>query len=171
MSSHNLSESDTSLLSRGLNFAPTVPPNPFTLFVDLNRFSRNLTVMRFYNIQAAKKGTTNIDTNSPSSSYDDDIEETTILSDDIALAYLEELYNNDNEDYASYLTQHMPTSPAVKHTNFHPKSIFNPTYAKGPFVQSFYQVVFVRKYDLCARTPTISPDRTLLHQRQSLYDN
>lgn len=54
LSHRELSPHYSSLLSRGLTFAPTTQPNPFTLFKNLNKFIRDLTVQRFYNIQALK---------------------------------------------------------------------------------------------------------------------
>ncbi|PIO24930.1 hypothetical protein AB205_0188640, partial [Aquarana catesbeiana] len=49
LSTQDLSAEDVPLLSKGLNFTPSAHPNPFTLFVDLNKFVRNLTVKRYYN--------------------------------------------------------------------------------------------------------------------------
>lgn len=53
ISTHTLSTEETSLLSKGLTFAPTTHPNPFMLFKDLNTFIRDLTVKRFYNIKSS----------------------------------------------------------------------------------------------------------------------
>lgn len=63
--------------------------------------------------------------------------------DAVYLAHLEDLYTDlDEDEYYMLLalTQHPPTSPPVQHTNFHPKSSFNPIHVKGPYIQSFYQV-------------------------------
>lgn len=55
LSTHILSSNDISLLSKGLIFSPTVQPNPFVHFKDLNKFIRDLTVNRFYNIKSTDK--------------------------------------------------------------------------------------------------------------------
>lgn len=92
------------------------------------------------------------DVHTPPPECNDDFEGNITFPDDMALACLEELYNDDNEDYFTYLTQHMPTSPPVKHTKFQSKSIFNPTHAKGPYVHSFYQLVYSEVLHMCHNT-------------------
>lgn len=49
LSTHTLLPYEIVLLNEGLTFAPTIQPNPFTLFKDVNKFIRDLTVKRFYN--------------------------------------------------------------------------------------------------------------------------
>lgn len=56
---HVLSSSEQLLLAQGLTFAPTAHPNPFTLFLDLNRFVRNIMVKHNFNIQASKNSNSN----------------------------------------------------------------------------------------------------------------
>lgn len=134
-------------MAQGLTFAPTAPPNPFTLFLDLNRFIRNITVKRYFNIQASKNSNSNDTDNSIIPS-----ESSTAMIDPLefnALEDLEDLYTEDLDDYFEALTQHQSTSPPIRHTKFKPKSIFNPTFAKGPSVQSFYQVVYADIPRLC----------------------
>lgn len=47
------------------------------------------------------------------------------------------------------LTQHTATSPPIIHTTLKPKSIFYPSQAKGPYIESFYRVVFSGFQKLC----------------------
>ncbi|PIO39511.1 hypothetical protein AB205_0069860 [Aquarana catesbeiana] len=137
---------EKSILARGLTFALTASPNPFTLFLDLNRFIRNITIKRYFNIQDTKKGngTPNITPNTTPYTNNDHAECSTTTEDSstlgpaelIALDHLEDLYIDDQIES---LTQHPPTSPPILHTKFKPKSIFYPTFAKRPYVQTFYQ--------------------------------
>lgn len=153
LSSHTLTTQETILLTRGLTFAPTNLPNAFQLFKDLNKFIRDLTLKRFYNIKAAKDASIiSIDTTSPSSAYSN------ILDEKIALDILEELYhegtgpflNPDNpESDALLYTQHLNCSPAVKHTNFRPLSNFYPTQSKGPCLETFYRMVYSELLMMC----------------------
>lgn len=108
LSFHLLTLEEIALLNKGLNFAPTTQPNPFTLFEDLIKFVQNLTVKRFFNIKTNK--------NNPIASpeMDDNIKESTPDNslDASCLAILEELYNDDDKaSYTSRLTQHLPTTP------------------------------------------------------------
>lgn len=69
----------------------------------------------------------------------------------------------------------MSTSPPVKHTNFQPKSIFNPTHAKGPYVQSFYRVVYsvmlrMPKYQKTFCTNLTPSDTESHHQLSHNFD-
>lgn len=158
LSDYVLSSSEQSLLARGLTFAPTAARNPFTLFLDLNRFIKNITVKGYFNIEASKniasKNTTSpnkIDLNTTSSTF------SSIRMDQLelnALADLEDLYTGDLDNYVELLRQHLPTSPPIQHTTFKPKSIFNPTFAKGPFIHSFYQVVYADILRLCQQSTT-----------------
>ncbi|XP_075455016.1 uncharacterized protein LOC142494316 [Ascaphus truei] len=59
LSSSPLSIHETSLLERGLSFAPNTGPNAFQLFIDLNNFIRKLTLKRYYNIQETNAKITN----------------------------------------------------------------------------------------------------------------
>lgn len=77
-SSHSLSPEEISLLGKGLTFSPTILPNSFLLFKDLNKFIRNLTLKRFFNIQSAKnlsvnniQNTTPVKAVSPNITIDD----------------------------------------------------------------------------------------------------
>lgn len=49
----------------------------------------------------------------------------------------------------SLLTQYSATLPPTVHTYFRPKSIFNPSHAKGPCLESFYRVVYADFLKLC----------------------
>lgn len=89
-------------MAQGLTFAPTSPPNPFTLFLDLNRFIRNITVKRYFNIQASKNSNSNDTDNSIIPS-----ESSTAMIDPLefnALEDLEDLYTEDLDDYFEALT-------------------------------------------------------------------
>lgn len=80
---------------------------------------------------------------------------------------LEDLYTEDPDDYAELLTQHLSTSPPIQHTKFRPISIFNPTFAKGPYVQRFYQVVFADIFRLCQQSTiyTHTPNLTAVEYK------
>lgn len=153
-----MSSADTALLSRGLNFAPINRPNPFLLFKDLNCYIRNLTLQRHYNIQKTKDSLTptqqvNITSSHPSPEdvdntsdiYDYDCSEITHTTDD---------YPCTENDLFRLLTQHLATSPPIIHSDLKPKSIFFPTRSKGPYIESFYRVVFSDMTKLCNTTST-----------------
>lgn len=44
LSSSTFNDTELNVLHKGLNFAPKNPPNLFEIFVDLNRYMRNLTL-------------------------------------------------------------------------------------------------------------------------------
>lgn len=145
----NLSTAESSILQRGLNFAPSSLPNSFCLFKDLHLFIRNLTLKRHYNIKTLKATDSNIH---PSPVEPISHSET---SDSPELSILKELYNMESEDEDEdlfLLTQHLPTSPPVQHSKFRPKSVFNPTHSNGPYLNTFYQVVFTDLQKLCQQT-------------------
>lgn len=70
----------------------------------------------------------------------------------MALDHLERLYTEHLDDYVELLTQHLFTSPPIQKTKFQPKSIFYPTFTKGPYIHSFYQVVYVEIQCMCQQT-------------------
>lgn len=119
-------------------------PNTFTLFKDLNKFIRDLTVQRYFSIQSSKQVSDNT-YQTPHPTDHDILDET----DQPALAQLEELYAENFNADLEWLTQHCPTSPPVRHTTLRPKSIFNPTNNKGPYLQTFYQVVYSDFIKMC----------------------
>lgn len=124
-------------------------PNSFTLFKDLNKFIRDLTVQRYFNIQSSKQAPMSDIVNSVPCSTDlDSLDE----SDRPALDLLEGLYAENYNADLEWLSQHGSTSPPVKHTSLCPKSIFNPTSNKGPYLQTFYQVVYTDLINMCNRT-------------------
>lgn len=132
LSRTELTAHDISLLSKGLTFSPMMQPNTFTLFKELNKFIRD---QRYYNIQTSKHTSTSDVTNQASFVTDHDSLDKT---DQLALAQLEELYAENFNADLEWLTQHGPTSPPVRYTSLRPKSIFNPTHNKGPYLQTFY---------------------------------
>lgn len=71
-----------------------------------------------------------------------------------ALDQLEDLYTEDLDDFAESLTQHLSPSSPIQHTKFRPKSIFDPTFTKSPYVQCFYQVVYTDIIRLCQQSTT-----------------
>lgn len=113
-------------------------------------FIRNLTLKlkRYYSIKAQKS----VDSVTHSSSVESTLSSGT--SDSLELNILKDLYNleSDYEDEDMLLTQHLSTSPPVQHSKFRPKSVFNPTHAKGPYRQTFYQDVFSDMQKLCQHT-------------------
>lgn len=116
-------------------FATTTQPISFTLFKDLNKFIRDLTVQRFYSIQATKN----------------------LLSIDPHGSIIVNHY-----DDLDWLTQHCPTSPPITHSNLRPTSVFNPTYCKGPYLQTFYLVVYTELIQMC------KPGSSQTHLRSNL---
>lgn len=141
-----ISPDDISLLSKGLTFAPTSQPNPFVLFKDLNTFIHDLTVKRFYSIKSAKdKSTTDETINLKPIQYPllDDFSDQPILS------HFKELFAKSHYDDIDWLTQHCPTFPPIQHTQLYPKSAFNPIHKKGPYLQTFYKVVYADLICLC----------------------
>lgn len=46
-------------------------------------------------------------------------------------------------------SQYSQSTPSISHTSFSPKSIFNPTQSKGPYLSTFYQVVYKELTSLC----------------------
>lgn len=149
LSSLQLSPTDISLLSKGLNFAPINKPNPFLLFKDLNRYIRNLTLKRFFLAKQNKPNTNTIDLPSviPSPDlfeYDGDI-----------IDALESL--TGEEDTLNLLTQHLATSPPISYSSLKPKSVFYPAQSKGPYLESFYRVVYADFLKLCQSSSRVPP--------------
>lgn len=70
--------------------------------------------------------------------------------DDLDIPYTE-------DDLSKLLTQHLITSPPIIHSGLKPKSIFFPTQSKGPYIESFYRVVFSDMTKLCNTTSTSKP--------------
>ncbi|PIO37882.1 hypothetical protein AB205_0152490 [Aquarana catesbeiana] len=58
------------------------------------------------------------------------------------------------DDLSRLLTQHLSTSPPIIHSDLKPKSVFFPTHSKGPYIESFYRVVFSDMTKLCNTTST-----------------
>lgn len=129
---------------------PSNKPNPFLLFKDLNRYIRNLTLKRYFQAKSHKPTADNVD---PSSSalfnsfpdvfdYDGDI-----------IDMLESHTEEDN--MLMLLTQHLATSPPIAHSSLKPKSVFYPAQSKGPYLKSFYRVVYADSVKLCQSSSTI----------------
>lgn len=82
------------------------------------------------------------------------------FSDPTAQNLLEQLYTEDEDDYhLELLTQYVPTSPPIQNTSVRRKSVFNPTFNKGLYIQTFYQVVYADILRLCkhnSSTPSSS---------------
>lgn len=141
LSKHILSPAETTLLSRGLNFAPTYKPDPYVLFKDLNKYIRHLTLKRFYEIQKPKHTET---VSYPlfgalSMSQAEPIEfsfETDIM-DQLGEHNLDSTLSN-----LDLYTQHLSTSPPVQHSSPRPKSVFYPHQSKGPHITTFYNMVY-----------------------------
>lgn len=55
LSNQTLNPYELSLLEKGLSFCPNNNPDPFTLFLDLHKFGRKLTLQRFFAQQKKKK--------------------------------------------------------------------------------------------------------------------
>lgn len=101
---------------------------------DLNRYIHNLTLKKFFHIKQNKPIPDCVDPflpiPSPSSfEYDGDI-----------IDALESLAEEDGS--LSPFTQYLATSPPIAHSSFRPKSIFYPAQSKGPYLKSFYRVVY-----------------------------
>lgn len=62
---------------------------------------------------------------------------------------LEELHMESHHDDIEKLPQHYLTSPPVQNTNLRPKSNFNPVHKKGPYIQTFYKVVYSDFVNMC----------------------
>lgn len=67
-----------------------------------------------------------------------------------------------DEDPLSLFTQHSANSYPIVHTSFRPRSIFNPSHAKCPYLESFYRVVYADLLKLCqtsdlSKTNNLSP--------------
>lgn len=155
LSKHPVSRPEETLLARGLTFAPTTPPNPFTLFLELNQFIRNITVKCFFNLKEQNNSGIERD---PSSSLPDpsspiDNFQDCSVPERLALDHLELLYTEDLDDYVELLTQHLSSSPPIQQTRFQLKSIFYPTFDKGPYIQSFYQVIYTEILHMCQQIP------------------
>lgn len=166
LSTHLLTNDEMSLLSRGLNFAPSAQPNPFLLFKDLNKFVRCLTLKRLYNIQSTKHNHKHPQANFiPVVSPCDD---TVTHSDSGCLALLGELYAHNTESSSQLnipsfpfegsetdqilYTQHLMTSPPIKNMNFRPTSVFYSTHSKGSCIDAFYRIVYTEIQDMCNST-------------------
>lgn len=169
LSDHTLTPPEVSLLSRGLTFAPTAGPNPFQLFIDLNRFIRNLTVKRFFQMKIEKNNDNKIIEETLDSDHTPDPEDLNSTPSDLtALLHLEQLYTEDEDLYVEFLSQHLPTSPPVSHTSLHPPSIFNPTSSKGSYIHTFYQVVYEDLQKLCQQNRTTRGSHSNLSTEESL---
>lgn len=141
LSSHNLSNADTSFLSRGLNFAPLNKPSPFLLFKDLNRYVRNLTLKRYYHIKEKRIFR-------PILLLPHYLPRLRQMCFYLVLVQLMIWRTLLDDELLYLLTQHTATSP-ICHTTFKPKSTFYPSQAKGPYIESFYRVVFSNFQKLC----------------------
>lgn len=133
------------LLSKGLNFAPTNQPNSFTLFKDLNRYIRNLTLKRYFSMKSRGESDT-VDIVIPDSSIPDLPSHMFDHEGDIMQILGSPSITNDE---LTLFTQHLATSPPIVHSRFKPQSIFYPTYAKGPYIETFYRVVYSDLLKLC----------------------
>lgn len=101
-------------------------------------FIRNLTLKRYYNIKLQKV------TDSLMYPITTDSTLTTGTNNSPDLDIPKDLYSiesDDEDEDLVLLTQHLSTSPPGQYSNFRPKSVFNPTHVKGPYLQAFYQVV------------------------------
>lgn len=120
----------------GSQFCPifTIQPH-YIIKKNLNRSIHNLTLKRYYSIQSSK---------TTSKSPDLSLCDTEILTDfdPIGQRLLEELYISNENEVLALFPQHSSTSRPVQHTQFKPKSVFNPVHAKGPYLQTFFKVVY-----------------------------
>lgn len=150
LSTHQLLIAEHSLLGKGLGFAPTIGPNKFGLFKDLNKFIRNLTVKRFY----AKD---QIDSSNPMTSgivaTNTDSAEDLIQQD--ALVTLMELWDDGSPDI---IPCDIYDIPDVVHTGFRPKSTFFPSACKGPDVETYYQATYRDLLNLCDTKSSSHPN-------------
>lgn len=144
MSTNQLTTAGISLLNQRLHFAPSISPNPFTIYKNLNSFIRNLTLKHYFNIQSLKNSPNLVDL--PSQVLDS---QTHINP--IGLKLLEGLYMSGDEDRVLF-TQHPSSSPPIPNNPFKIKSVFNPVHKKGPYLQTFYKVVYSEIVQMCEKT-------------------
>ncbi|PIO40266.1 hypothetical protein AB205_0075360, partial [Aquarana catesbeiana] len=75
-----------------------------------------------------------------------------------AILDLCELWNiNEDDDLVAWSQYSQPTVP-IQHTSFRPKSVFNPTQSKGPFLTTFYEVVYKDLLDYLQETYRLLSD-------------
>lgn len=134
LSSHSLTGAELSLLKKGLGFSPSIGPNQFGLFKDLNRFIRTLTLRRHFSIETGPDLRAPVPLNS------------TQPADENALSLLQDLWLESNMDEQYSL---LPLDPEILHTDLKPKSKFNPIHSKGPYIETYYQAVYKDFVDLC----------------------
>lgn len=73
----------------------------------------------------------------------------------------------EEDDKLTLFTQHLATSPPKVHSSFKPKSVFYPAQSKGPYLESFYRVVYADFVKLCQSSSTIPIHKlTWLHSRR-----
>lgn len=101
------------------------------MFKDLNKFVHNLTLRRHYNMKVNKVSTVKAD---PSADNHPILNTST---DQQAIQDLCELWTFHEDDDIITRSLHSHSSPPIVHTSFRPKSIFNPTQSKGPYLDIF----------------------------------
>lgn len=109
-----------------------VLPSSFTMFKDLNKLICNVTLKRYYSIKANK---TPVDIDVASVPF-----WTHLLRNRLFRIFV-------NCGTSMKMMTWLPGSnilirPPILHTTFIPKSVFNPIHAKGPYLETFYQVVY-----------------------------
>lgn len=167
LSKRTLSPAETSLLCRGLNFAPSNKPDPFVLFKDLNRYIRNLTLKRFFQIKNAKS-IPQLDNLEPILTSESPVELKEFDFDIEMIEMLEQLFHDDSYTGLDLYTQHPHTYPPVIYCTLKPKSIFYPYQSKGPYLTTFYNVVFSDLKKMCSRTTPNTKDLGCLDPKERL---
>ncbi|XP_063805763.1 uncharacterized protein LOC134984051 [Pseudophryne corroboree] len=152
LSSRQLTDNEIAVLNKGLKFSPSTPPNIFNLFVELNRFVRNLCRKKYFAKQALLK---NRDTASP-----------IVLDgeDEGALEILTALLGENSEDTPSK-PQKLFDINKLKN-----KSEFYPIKTKGSSIESFYKTTLEEFKNLCSKTQKTQKTENLNKwEKQAIY--
>lgn len=157
LSSHVLTGAELALLRKGLSFSPSIGPNQFGLFKDLNKFIRTLTLRRHYSQE------TGLDLDAPVPSSTSDV--TQPIDEDI-LSILQDLWLEGNSDVP---LSGLLLDPEISHTNLKPVSTFNPTQSKGPYIETYYQAVYRDFTKLCKNRKRICNNLSS-EEKQALKD-
>ncbi|XP_075448365.1 uncharacterized protein LOC142490239 [Ascaphus truei] len=192
LSSFVLSAHHTALLSKGLSFAPSSSPKKFNLFVDLNKYIRKVTLMRFFTMKGKEKeemfssqerecikamtslladgsDIADIDTNC-GPNLDIFTQHTTDLN-DVALDIVENVEDPVLSSSTVADTTSLESSIVnIKHSPFIPKSTFFPYQAKGGFIDTFYTLVLKDFESLCQNTPSLHKRNLHKNELQALKE-
>lgn len=151
---------------KGLGFSPSIGPNNFGLFKDLNQFIRLLTLKRHF---AKDTSPSEMALNTTSGVGESNINEKAIS--ESTLEVLEDLWQENHTDSCPYISF---VDPEVIHTDLKPKSKFYPVQSKGPYIETYYQAVYKDFVNLCENSNTSSKNskRSNLnrHEKQALND-